>query len=42
VVALSIVAVALFDLTRFNIVVTGLIPPGLPSFVVPAVRLRDQ
>ena len=42
VVALSIVAVALFDLTRFKIMTTGLIPPGLPSFVVPAVRLRDQ
>jgi sulfate permease, SulP family len=42
VVALSIVAVAGFGLTRFKVATTGLIPPGLPSFVVPAVRLRDQ
>jgi SulP family sulfate permease len=42
VVVLSIVAVALFELTRFKVTVTGLIPPGLPSFVVPTGRLRDE
>jgi SulP family sulfate permease len=42
VVALSIIVVMLFDLTRYKITVTGLIPPGLPIPAIPAVRLRDQ
>ena len=42
VVALSIIAVMLFDLTRYKITVTGLIPPGLPIPAIPTVRLRDQ
>jgi sulfate permease, SulP family len=42
VVALSIIAVMLFDLTRYKITVTGLIPPGLPILAIPTVRLRDQ
>ncbi|MFZ0019031.1 MAG: SulP family inorganic anion transporter [Acetobacteraceae bacterium] len=42
VVALSIIVVMLFDLTRYKITVTGLIPPGLPIPAIPTVRLRDQ
>lgn len=42
VVALSIILVTLLGLTRFNVVVTGLIPSGLPSPVLPTIRLRDQ
>ena len=42
VVALSIVTVALFGLTRFNVVVTGAIPAGIPLPTLPTVRLRDQ
>ena len=42
VVVLSIVAVALFRLDRFNIMVTGMIPAGLPVPVLPTTRLRDQ
>jgi sulfate permease, SulP family len=42
VVALSIAAVGLFQLTRLGIAVTGPIPPGLPLPTVPTVRLRDQ
>ena len=42
VVALSIIVVVLFELTRFKIMVTGVIPPGLPMPAFPAVRLRDQ
>lgn len=41
-VALSIIVVTLFELTRFNVVVTGVIPPGLPALTMPTVRLRDQ
>ena len=42
VVALSIIIVTLLGLTRFNVVVTGFIPSGLPSPVLPTIRLRDQ
>ena len=42
VVALSIVAVALLGLTRFEVAVTGLIPAGLPLPQLPTERLRDQ
>jgi high affinity sulfate transporter 1 len=42
VVALSIVTVTVFGLTRFNVMVTGVIPPGLPALVLPTVHLRDQ
>jgi SulP family sulfate permease len=42
VVALSIVIVSLFELTRFKVMVTGAIPPGLPLPSLPTVRLRDQ
>ena len=42
VVALSIVAVALLGLTRFQVAVTGLIPAGLPLPRLPTERLRDQ
>ena len=42
VVALSIVAVALLGLTRFQVAVTGLIPAGLPLPELPTQRLRDQ
>jgi MFS superfamily sulfate permease-like transporter len=41
VVALSIIVVMLFDLTRYKITVTGLIPPGLPIPAIPTVRLRS-
>jgi high affinity sulfate transporter 1 len=42
VVALSIVAVVLLGLTRFQVAVTGLIPAGLPLPQLPTERLRDQ
>jgi high affinity sulfate transporter 1 len=42
VVALSIMIVAHFGLIRFNVVVTGFIPSGLPSPVLLTMRLRDQ
>ena len=42
VVAVSIVVVAAFGLTRFNVAVTGLIPSGLPRPALPHMRLRDQ
>jgi len=42
VVAVSIVVVAAFGLTRFNVTVTGLIPSGLPRPALPHMRLRDQ
>jgi high affinity sulfate transporter 1 len=42
VVVLSIVVVALFELTRFKVIVTGMIPAGLPLPVLPTTRLRDQ
>jgi sulfate permease, SulP family len=42
VVALSIVIVSLFELTRFKVMVTGVIPSGLPLAALPTVRLRDQ
>ncbi len=42
VVALSIITVSLFALTRFNVAVTGALPSGLPMPAMPAVRLRDQ
>jgi sulfate permease, SulP family len=42
VVALSILTVALFELTRFNIAVTGVIPPGLPLPAMPSAPLREQ
>jgi SulP family sulfate permease len=42
VVALSIVAVGLLGLTRFQVAVTGLIPAGLPLPQLPTERLRDQ
>ena len=42
VVALSIVIVSLFELTRFKVMVTGVIPPGLPLPAMPTIRLRDQ
>jgi sulfate permease, SulP family len=42
VVALSIITAALFGLTRFNVSVTGVIPPGLPSPAMPMGQLRDQ
>ncbi len=42
VVVLSIIAVAAFDLTRLQVMVTGLIPPGLPAPVAPTLLLRDQ
>jgi SulP family sulfate permease len=42
VVVLSIITVALFELTRFKVSVTGVIPPGLPLPAMPTVRLRDQ
>jgi high affinity sulfate transporter 1 len=42
VVALSIILVSLFELTRFKVMVTGVIPPGLPLPAMPTIRLRDQ
>jgi SulP family sulfate permease len=42
VVALSIVIVSLLELTRFKVMVTGVIPPGLPLPAMPTIRLRDQ
>ena len=42
VVALSITAVALFELTRFKVMVTGAIPAGIPLPTLPTARLRDQ
>ena len=42
VVALSIIIVSLFELTRFKVMVTGVIPPGLPLPAMPTIRLRDQ
>jgi len=42
VVALAILAVGLFRLTRFNVTITGVIPPGLPLPVLPTGRLGDQ
>ena len=42
VVALSIIIVSLFELTRFKVMVTGVIPAGLPSPTMPTIRLRDQ
>jgi sulfate permease, SulP family len=42
VVALSILVVTLFQLTRFKVMVTGAIPSGIPLPVLPTVRLRDQ
>jgi SulP family sulfate permease len=42
VVVLSIVAVTLFGLTRFKVMVTGVIPAGLPLPALPTIRLRDQ
>jgi sulfate permease, SulP family len=42
VVALSIITVALFGLTRFNVMVTGTIPAGIPLPTLPTLRLRDQ
>jgi sulfate permease, SulP family len=42
VVAMSIVTAALFELTRFKVTVTGVIPPGLPWPVMPAAPLREQ
>ena len=42
VVALSIIIVSLFELTRFKVMVTGVIPAGLPLPAMPTIRLRDQ
>jgi high affinity sulfate transporter 1 len=42
VVAASIAVVAVFGLTRFNVMVTGLIPAGLPLPALPQMRLHDQ
>ncbi len=42
VVALSIIAVVLLNLTRFGVATTGAIPPGLPAPVWPTEQLRDQ
>jgi SulP family sulfate permease len=42
VVVLSIIMVAFFELTRFKVTVTGVIPPGLPLPAMPTVRLRDE
>jgi hypothetical protein len=42
VVALSIITVSLFELTRFKVMVTGVIPAGLPLPAMPTIRLRDQ
>jgi sulfate permease, SulP family len=42
VVALSIVTVALLELTRFKVTVTGVIPPGLPLPAIPSAPLREQ
>jgi high affinity sulfate transporter 1 len=42
VVVLSIIVVVLFELTRFDVRVTGLIPPGLPLPAIPTMRFRDQ
>jgi sulfate permease, SulP family len=41
VIALSILIATLFALPQAGVPVTGLIPPGLPSFGVPELRLRD-
>jgi sulfate permease, SulP family len=39
VVVLSIITVALFELTRFKVTVTGVIPSGLPLPTLPTVRI---
>ena len=41
VVAISIVVVSLFGLAKLGVETVGLIPPGLPDFSLPAMRLRD-
>jgi len=41
VVALSIAFAGMFDVAASGVAVTGPVPPGLPSFAGPALRLRD-
>src|SRR5215475_5496816 len=41
VVALAILASTVLGLAAFGVATTGRIPPGLPSFAAPALRLRD-
>jgi SulP family sulfate permease len=42
VVILAIAAATLFQLSRFHVAVTGVIPSGLPMPALPVMRLRDQ
>lgn len=42
VVALSLIAVALLNLTHYGVATTGAIPPGLPAPAWPTAQLRDQ
>ncbi|MFO1029277.1 MAG: SulP family inorganic anion transporter, partial [Acetobacteraceae bacterium] len=41
VVALSIAVASMLGVSRFGVAVTGVIPPGLPSFVWPDLRLHN-
>jgi high affinity sulfate transporter 1 len=41
VVALAILAVSIGGLTRFGVSIVGEIPPGLPEFTWPSLRIRD-